>query len=79
MAWSKISESAKKTMLGTPDNEKGRDVNPVVVINNHEVIFDDEDEDATNQSHTSSNQNIVANVHQSDPARRTIQANASTL
>jgi len=27
IAWSTISESAKKTILGTPDNEKGRDSN----------------------------------------------------
>jgi len=79
MAWSKISESAKKTILGTPDNEKGSNVNPVVVINNHEVIFDDEEEDGPTQSHTPSNRNIVANVHKSDPARRTVQANTSTL
>jgi len=79
IAWSKISESAKKTMLGTPDNEKGRDVNPVAVVNNHEMIFEGKEENEPTQSHTSSNRNVVANVHQSDPARRTIQANTSTL
>jgi len=45
MAWSKISEPAKKAILGTPDNEKGRDSNPIVVINNHEMSFEDEEED----------------------------------
>jgi len=80
MAWSKISEPAKKTILGTPDNEKGRDSNPIVVINNHEMIFEDEEEDnIAAQSHSSSNQNVVASVHQSDPTRRTIQANTSML
>jgi len=80
MTWSKISEPAKKMILGTPDNEKGRDSNPIVVINNHEMIFEDEEEDnIAAQSHSSSNRNIVASVHQSDPTRRTIQANTSTL
>jgi len=87
IAWSKMSESAKKTILGTPDNKKGRDSNPVVVVSNHEMIFEDEEEDATGndnpsisaQSHSSSKRNIVASVHQSDPTRCTIQANASTL
>jgi len=63
IAWSKISESAKKTILGTPDGKKGRDNNPIVVINNHEMIFEDEEEDeAANvnpcisaQAHSSSN------------------------
>jgi len=75
IAWSKISESAKKMMLGTPDNEKGRDSNPIVVINNHEMVFDDEEGDKDDivnpsisaQTHSSSNRNIVASVHQSDP------------
>jgi len=87
IAWSKMSESAKKTTLGTPDNKKGRASNPIVVVNNHEMIFEDEEEDATGndnpsisaQSHSSSKRNIVASVHQSDPTRHTIQANASTL
>jgi len=88
VAWSKISESAKKTILGTPDSEKGRDNNPsIVVINNHKMIFEDEEEDEggnvnhsiSAQSHSSSNRSIVASVHQSDPTRRTIQANTSTL
>jgi len=87
IAWSKISESAKKTTLGTPDSEKGRDNNPIVVINNHKMIFEDEEEDEvgnvnspiSTQLHSSSNQNIVASVHQSDPTRRMIQANTSTL
>jgi len=87
MAWSKISESAKKMILGTSDNEKGRDSNPIVVVNNHEMVFEDEEVDEDNvvnpsisaQTHTSSNWNIVASVFQSDPARRTIQANTSTL
>ena len=87
IAWSKISESAKKTILGTPDNEKGRDSNPIVVVNNHEMVFEDEEGDEDNvvnpsisaQTHSSSNRNIVASVHQSDPTRRTIQANTSTL
>jgi len=45
------------------------------------MVFEDKevDEDDINQAHTSSNRNIVASVHQSDPARRTIQANTSTL
>jgi len=34
-----MSESAKKTILGTPDGEKARDNNPIVVVNNHEMIF----------------------------------------
>jgi len=75
IAWSKISESAKRTILGTPDREKGRDNNPIVVINNNEMIFEDEEEDEDSvvnpsisaQSHSSSNRNIVASVHQSDP------------
>jgi len=87
IAWSKISESAKKTTLSTPDREKGRDNNPMVVINNHEMIFEDEEEDEVGninpsisaQSHSSSNRNIVASVHQSDPTRRTIQTNTCTL
>jgi len=87
IAWSKISESAKKTILSTPDSKKGRDNNPTVVINNHEMIFEDKEEDEVGnvnpsisaQSHSSSNRNIVASVHQSDPTRRTIQANTSTL
>jgi len=62
--------------LGTSDNEKGRDSNPMVVVNNHEMIFEDEEVDKDNvvnpsisaQTHTSSNRNIVASVHQSDPA-----------
>jgi len=78
---------AKKTILGTPDNEKGRDNNPIVNINNHELIFEDKEEDEDGivnpsisaQSHSSSNRNIVATVHQSDPTRRTIQANTSML
>jgi len=81
IAWSKISEPAKKTILGTSDNEKGRDNNPIVIVNNHEMVFEDEevDEDDIAQAHTSSNRSIMASVHQSDPARRTIQANTSTL
>jgi len=86
IAWSKISESAKKTTRGTSDNEKGRDNNPIVVVNNHETVFEDEvDKDhvvnssISAQTHTSSNRNIVASVHQSNPARRTIQANTSML
>jgi len=75
IAWSRISESAKKTILGTPDNEKGRDSNPIVVGNNHEMVFEDEEGDEDNivnpsisaQTHSSSNRNIVASVHQSDP------------
>jgi len=64
MAWSKISEPAKKTILGTPANEKGGDSNPIVVINNHKMIFEDEEEnDIAAQSHSSSNQNVVASVH----------------
>jgi len=44
------------------------------------MIFEDEEEDnVAAQSHSSSNRNIVASVHQSDPTRRTIQANTSTL
>jgi len=69
------------------DNEKGRDSNPIVVVNNHEMVFEDEECDEDNivnpsisaQTHSSSNWNIVASVHQSDPTRRTIQANISTL
>jgi len=87
IAWSKISESAKKTILGTPDSKKGRDNNPTVVINNHEMIFEDEEEDEAGnvnpsisaQSHSSSSRSIMASVHQCDPTRCTIQANTSTL
>jgi len=51
------------------------------------MIFEDEEEDEDGivnpsisaQSHSSSNWNIVASVHQSDPTQRTIQANTSTL
>ena len=53
------------------------------------MIFEDEDkdEDTTGngnhsisaQTHSSSNRSIVASVHQSGPARCTIQANTSTL
>jgi len=47
----------------------------------HFQVFEDEevDEDDIAQAHTSSNQSIVASVHQSDPAQRAIQANTSTL
>jgi len=87
IAWSKISESAKKMILSTPASEKGRNNNPIAVINNHKLIFEDEEEDEVGnvnpsisaQSYSSSNQNIVASVHQSDPTRRMIQANTSTL
>ena len=85
MAWSTLSESAKRAILGIPDNEKGSSSNPVVIVNNHEMIFEDEEEDATGndsisaQMHSSSKRSIVASVHQSDPAKRTIQANTSTL
>ena len=41
IAWSKLSESAKKKILGALDDEKGRDSNPIVVVNNHEMIFED--------------------------------------
>jgi len=83
IAWSKLSESAKKKILGAPDDEKGRDSNPIVVVNNHEMVFEDED-DAVNpsisaQTHSSSNRNIVASVHQSNPTRRQIQANTSVF
>ena len=75
IAWSKLSESAKKKILGALDDEKGRDSNPIVVINNHEMVFDDEEGDEDDivnpsisaQTHSSSNRNIVASVHQSDP------------
>jgi len=85
MAWSTLSESAKRAILGIPDNEKGSSSNPVVIVNNHEMIFEDEEEDATGndsisaQMHSSSKRSIVASVHQSDPAKRTIQANTSML
>jgi len=45
IAWSKISEPAKKTILGTSDNEKGRDNNPIVIVNNHEMVFKDKEVD----------------------------------
>ena len=89
IAWSKISEQAKKAILNVPDNKKGSNSNPIVIVNNHKMIFEDEDkdEDTTGngnhsisaQMHSSSNRSIVASVHQSGPARRTIQANTSTL
>jgi len=85
IAWTKLSESAKRAILGIPDNKKGSSCNPVVVVNNHEMIFEDEEEDATGvdsisaQTHSSSKRSIAASVHQSDPTRRTIQANTSTL
>jgi len=73
IAWSKISEQAKKAILNTPDNKKGSDSNPLVIVNNHEMIFKDEDkdEDTTGngnhsisaQTHSSSNRSIVASVH----------------
>jgi len=58
------------------------------VVNNHEMIFDDEEEDTggndnpsiSAQTHSSSKRNVTASVlHQSGPARRAIQANTSTL
>jgi len=89
IAWSKTSEQAKKAMLNTPNNKKGSNSNPIAIVNNHEMIFKDEDkdEDTTGngnpsisaQTHYSSNRSIVASVHQSGPARRTIQVNTSTL
>jgi len=87
ITWYKISEPAKRTILGTPYNEKGRDNNPTVVINNHEMIFEDKEEDEDDivnpsisvQSHSSSNRNVMASVHQSNPTRRMIQANTSAL
>jgi len=87
IAWTKLSEQANKGTLNMPDNEKGSNSNPAVVVNNHEMIFDDEEEDTGSnnnssisaQTHSSSKWNIVASVHQSGPARRTIQVNTSTL
>jgi len=87
IAWSKTSEQAKKAILNVPDNKKGSNSNPIVVVNNHGMIFNDEEEDTgsndnpsiTAQMHSSSKPNIVASVHQSGPARRTTQANTSTL
>jgi len=89
IAWSKTSEQAKKAILNAPDNEKGSNSNPVVIVNNHKMIFEDEgeEEDTTGngnpcisaQIHSSSNRSIAANVHQSGPTRHMIQANASTL
>jgi len=85
IAWTKLSESAKRVTLSAPDNEKGSSSNPVVVVNNYEMIFEDEEEETMGndsisaQMHPSSKRSIVASVHQSDPARRTIQANTSTL
>jgi len=51
------------------------------------MIFEDKEEDTTGndnpsisaQMHSSSKRSIVASVHQSDPTRRMIQANTSTL
>jgi len=89
IAWSKISEQAKKAMLNVPDNEKGSNSNPIAIVNNHEMIFEDEGEEedtmgngnpsVSAQIHSSSNRSIAANMHQSGSTRRTIQANASTL
>jgi len=89
VAWSKLSESAKRAILDIPDNEKGSNGNPVlvVIVNNHEMIFEEEEEDTMGndnpsisaQTHSSSNRSIVARAHQSNPARRRIQANTSTL
>jgi len=87
IAWTKLSESSKKVILGIPDNEKGSNSNPVAIVNNHEMIFEDEEEDGTGndspsisaQTHSSSKRSIVASVHQSSPTRRTIQANTSML
>jgi len=70
-----------------PDDEKGSNSNPVVIVNNHEMIFEDKEEDTMGngnpsisaQTHSSSKWKIVASVHQSGPARCTIQANTSTL
>jgi len=87
IAWSKLSESAKRAILDIPDNEKGSNSNTVAIVNNHEMIFEDEEEDTTGndnpsisaQTHSSSNRSIVAGVHQPNPARCVIQANTSTL
>ena len=87
IAWSKLSESAKRAILDIPDNKKGSNSNTVAIVNNHEMIFEDEEEDTTGndnpsisaQTHSSSNRSIVAGVHQPNPARCVIQANTSTL
>jgi len=81
-----MSEQAKKAILNVPDNKKGSNSNPVVIVNNHEMIFEDKgkEEDTTGngnpsisaQIHSSSNRSIAANMHQSGPTRCTIQANA---
>jgi len=87
IAWTKLCESAMRVILGISDDKKGSNSNPAVIVNNHEMIFEDEEEDTTgndnpsisDQRHSSSKRNIVASAHQSGPARRTIQANTSTL
>jgi len=89
IAGAKLREGAKKEILGMFDKEKGSNSNPVVVVNNHKIIFDDEDEgeDTTGnddasvsaQTHSSSKWNIMASVHESKPMKRAIQANTSML
>jgi len=89
IAWAKLSKEARRGILDTFDKEKGSNSNPVVVVNNHKIVFDDEDEeeDTTGngnpsisaQTHSSSKQNMVASVHESNPAKRAIQVNTSTL
>jgi len=84
-----LSEEAKRRILDAFDKEKGSNSNPVAVVNNHEIVFDDEneEEDTTGivdpsisaQTHSSSKRNIVTSAHESNPARRGIQANTSTL
>ena len=73
IAWSKLSEEAKRKTLDVFDKEKESNSNPVAVVNNHEIVFDNEDkeEDVTGdgnpsvsaQTHSSSKRNIVASVH----------------
>jgi len=76
-------------MLDKFDKEKESNSNPPAIVNNHEIVFDDEDEeeDTTGndnpsvsfQTHHSSKRSIVASTHESNPTKRAIQANASTL
>jgi len=89
IAWAKLSKAAKRETLDTFDNKKESNSNPAVVVNNHKIIFDEEDEEeettgndnpsVSAQTHSSSKRSIVLSVHQSNPTKRTIQANTSTV
>ena len=84
IAWTKLSPQARATILGqqTPKTEGG---NPRVVVNNHEIIFEDEtgnEEDSSQGENPNANvptasREIEARTH--NVSRRTIEANTSTM